>query len=268
MLRVNYFNVERAMKSYRKPFAFLMMTFILVAATPAWGQWMAQEDDSKGYWGIEARFGAYDLGEIDSESFAGGVKPFREVFGYDQRFMFQISAERYLWRGFGTIGLQGTLGHMELKGKGVITQDDGSFEKAAGEPVKFSIMPFKLHVVYRASFIEEKWGVPLIPYVKGGLNYYLWWILNNRDRIARYSGATGGRAKGLGGTFGLEGTVGLAFSLDWIDPASARTFELEIGVKNTYLFAEYGYAWMTDFNAGKSFDLSDDYFMAGLMFEF
>jgi hypothetical protein len=268
MFRVNHTNVERMMIRFRKPFSFLTMAFILFSVSPVGAQWMALEDDPKGYWAVEARFGAYDLGEIDGESFAGGVKPFREVFGYSQRFMFQMSVERYLWRGFGTIGLQATFGHLVLKGKGVITQDDGTYEKASGEPVEFNVLPFKLHFVYRASFIEEKWGVPLVPYIKGGFNYYMWWILNNRDNIARYRGSTGGKAKGLGGTFGMEGMVGLAFSLDWIDPASARTFELEIGVKNTYLFAEYGYAWMNDFTAGNSFDLSDDYFMAGLMFEF
>jgi len=239
----------------------------ILSSALAWAQWIANEEDPKGYWGVEMRFGAYDLEDIDGENFQDGIKPFQEVFGHDQQFMFQLSVERYLWRGFGTVGLQASFGHMLVKGKGVITRDDG-YEPAPAEPVEFNVMPFKLHAVYRASFIEEKWGVPLIPYVKAGLNYYLWWVMDNRDKIARSTDSDGHRAIGIGGTFGLEAMVGLAFSLDWIDPGSARSFQLEIGIKNTYLFFEYGYAWMTDFNAGNSFDLSDDYFMGGLMFEF
>jgi len=229
-------------------------------------QWMADQDDPKGYWGFEARFGAYDFGEMDKEPRLSTVKPFQRVFGGRQRFMFQLGVERYLWRDFGTIGLQASLGHTQAKGHGVITQDDGSLIPAPAEPVKFNVMPFKLHAVYRASFIDDKWGVPLVPYVKFGLDYYLWWILNNRNHIARTS--NGGRARGYGGTFGLEVLGGLALSLDWIDPASARSFQLEIGIRNTLIFFEYGYAWVNDFKSRKSFDLSDDYFMAGMMLEF
>ena len=106
--------------------------------------------------------------------------------------------------------------------------------------------------------LRPVYDFPLYPYIAGGIDYYPWWV---RD---------GGSTTENGGTFGLHGTVGLMFSLNWLDPSSSKKMK-ENGVVNTCLFVGYKFEKINDFWREKSFDLSNkmkNNFEFGIVFEF
>jgi hypothetical protein len=48
----------------------------------------------------------------------------------------------------------------------------------------------------------------------------------------------------------------------------AQTFDVEMGVNTTLLFAEYVFSWIDDFGSKKSWDLGSRTFLVGIAFEF
>jgi hypothetical protein len=73
--------------------------------------------------------------------------------------------------------------------------------------------------------------------------------------------------RGAGGKFGYGGTAGLSLLLDVLEPRLARDFEVDVGVKHSYLFAEFTYADVNDFWQ-PGLDLSSQHWMFGLAFDF
>ncbi|RJO67339.1 MAG: hypothetical protein C4523_09850 [Myxococcales bacterium] len=247
----------------------LFAALFLFAASPA----MAQQDEtvvasgggptaSPKAWTAHLAFGFYKLRYIDSE-FSGGESPASDVFGDKVRFMFQLGMERFLYQGYGTVGLEAALGYWQTYGKGLYVTGGQSADTTV-----FNLIPLKLSAVYRYVDTWEKYGVPLVPYAKLGLDYYIWWILNQNGDVASYENADGGASQGFGGTFGFHVSYGLQICLDFIDRKLANEFDQDFGVNNTYIYAEGTFAKVNDFWSGSSFDLSDHSFLAGLLFEF
>ncbi len=212
-------------------------------------------------WTFHAGFGAYKLRYIDDEFDTSS--PSKDIFGDKLNFTFQLGLERFLWQGFGTVGIEAAFGYFQAKGKGLFP--DGT---KSSDTTKFNMMPFKLSGVYRFSNVWEDYGVPLVPYAKLGLDYHIWWITDQGGSVSSYEKAGGGEAKGYGGTFGFHVSYGLQFCLDIIDRRLANEFDHDVGVNNTYLYAEGTFAKINDFWIGDSFDLSDHHFLVGLLFEF
>lgn len=212
-------------------------------------------------WTVSAQFGAYRLSEIDDEF--SGTGPAEQIFGKKRRFFFLLGAERFFWQDFGTVGLEAQIGYWQTYGKGLYRDGGGSSDTTV-----FNMIPMKLSAVYRFSAAWDKWGVPLVPFAKLGINYHIWWILEQGGDIASYTSPSGSSKSGYGGTFGFHVAYGLQFALDVLDKRLARNFDQEVGVNTTYLFFEGTYAKVNDFFAGSSFDLSDHYWMGGILFEF
>jgi hypothetical protein len=107
-----------------------------------------------------------------------------------------------------------------------------------------------------------------VPYVKAGLTCSVWWITNAKGEIANTYDLDNVGRTAHGSTFGFHAAGGLQIHLDWISETMAAEFDNEAGVNNSYLFFEYGYHGVNDFGSKTSFDLGDDTFSAGMMFEF
>jgi hypothetical protein len=54
---------------------------------------------------------------------------------------------------------------------------------------------------------------------------------------------------------------------DFLDEEAAGRLETEVGIANTYLFAEYTRSWASNFGTQGHFDVGGGTFMFGLMME-
>jgi hypothetical protein len=121
-------------------------------------------------------------------------------------------------------------------------------------------------LIYRLDEAAEHWKIPLVPYVKIGLNYTFWTVTNGDGNVPSYSGAGGGR--GQGGTMGWQAAVGLSLQLDFLDSGGSRTFDTESGVNHTYAFFELDHVDGSGLYRNDALRVGDDTWFAGLMFEF
>ena len=100
--------------------------------------------------------------------------------------------------------------------------------------------------------LADKVGIPVVPFVKAGLNWYLWWV-HKGGSVPSENGE-----KASGGTPGWQFSTGAMFRLDDLDRISARTFDNEAGVNHSYLFAEILWAVVDRFGDNSYLNLSTD----------
>jgi hypothetical protein len=206
---------------------------------------------------MEFRLGTY-LPDIDSE-FSGDVKPFDTVFGNESAWTYGLEVDAQFWQKFGSLGIFGITSYGYLDGKGI---ESGS-GTASSDETTLSVLPLVGGVVYRFDVLAVKWNIPFVFTFKGGLDYTVWWIRDGVEDISDPDGL----AQGYGGTFGLFGAAGLHLLLDVFEPHTAKVFDNDLGVNNSYLFLEYAYYWVNDFGSDSSFDLSHGGLFFGLAFE-
>jgi hypothetical protein len=177
------------------------------------------------YGAFEIKFGPYRPNVDDEPGLAGS--PYASTFGSNES-MFLTSLEldwqfaRVLDISF---GVGGSFGFMQEYARSQTVSGLKSNDFTV-----LNVMPFTLLGVIRIDALADELGVPLVPYFKGGLNWYLWWILG------------AGETREKGGTPGWQIQPGLALRLDGFDEMSARTFDNETGVNHSFIFFEYVYA--------------------------
>ncbi|HOC99200.1 MAG TPA: MXAN_2562 family outer membrane beta-barrel protein [Myxococcota bacterium] len=211
---------------------------------------------------LEAKFSPYRPA-IDSEF--GNATPFKDVFGGGQFLMTQVEFEYEIWNKVGIIGIGAVLGYSRLVGTGInpVTLEEATDKTA------MNVMPLAIHMLYKFDYLAQRYKVPLVPHVKAGFDYWIWWIENGTGDVASVPGSSEGSVrKGYGGTWGGHVSLGIAFLLDFIAPSMAQTFDVDVGVNNSYLFFEYTWAWINDFGVGNSMNLSAGMFVGGIAFEF
>lgn len=217
---------------------------------------------------IEIKFGPYTPGIDDGE----GTGAYEKIFGGDSMIMARFEYDYQFWQGFGTLAVGFELGYGSVTGKGVMT---GS-EDATADETDLNIVPIAVSLVYHFDVLANRWDIPLVPFVKVGLDYNIWWVNNgvgDTSEAVIYntpgdptSGGT--KFEGAGDTWGWHVAVGLKLRLDGMAPKTAQTFDNEVGVNHSYLFAELLYADISDFGSDKSWQLGDLTGLFGLAFEF
>ena len=236
-------------------FLLLTMTLSLLALPLT-----ASADESAQTSAMELRFGTYQPA-IDSE-FSGDVSPYEDIFGDESAWLFGAEYDAQLWHGFGSLGLFGSAAWGFVSGKGVAPEGAETSDETT-----LSLVPLVFGAVYRFDVLADRYNIPFVLTGKLGLDYTVWWIRDGVDEITEYSTGNGGTLPGNGGTFGLHWAVGLHILLDFFEPHTAKIFDNEMGVNNSYLFAEYVGYWVNDFGASDSFDLSHSGVVFGLAFE-
>ena len=209
-------------------------------------------------WAIELRFQPY-LPEVDSE-FPGAEKPpFQQYFGNGHKVMFQLELDYQFTHAFGSAAVGAQIGWYTKSAKAKTVNGDDS-----GDDTTFTLLPVAVQLVYRLDEAALRWNIPLVPYVKAGLSYSMWRITDANGNVAR---GTGGQL-GKGGTPGWQAAAGIAFLLDFIDPASARALDSDTGVNHTYVFAEVARYEASGLGRKKALKVGDSTWIVGLMFEF
>lgn len=205
------------------------------------------------------RWGAFELAvgqyrpDIDSEFTTR--KPFAEAFGTKRGWMFRAGVAKALYTGYGALELGFGAGFYRRGGFGTLERDG----TVSGDETTFNLIPLTLALTYRADFIFEQLRVPLVPYVRAGLERYQWWITGGNDDTSKDGATNGWSAAG-----------GLCLALDFFDPDLARELDAESGVNHTYLFVEVKKTFIDDFGSNSSWNLSDEKLslFGGLMFVF
>jgi hypothetical protein len=210
---------------------------------------------------FQTRFGFYRPA-IDSEADLTG-EPFREIFGGSSRFLFELGLDWEFFRFFGPISAGGSVGFVQYLGKALT----GSGAKSSDTNV-LNLLPLRLNVSYAFDGLWTWWGLPFLPYVSAGIDYYIWWVLDGVGDVARFEDADGNTSKARGGIFGGHFSAGMKILLDALDREAAGNLQAQTGIINSYLFVEYAMSWIDSFGSGSHMNLGDSTVMFGLMMEF
>jgi hypothetical protein len=179
-------------------------------------------------------------------------RPYEETFGSSRHLMTGGEIDRQILHKGGTlaVGLGGGYYHVSA----AALSADGVTR--SGDETSLRLFPLSASLVYRADIWHERSGVPLIPYVKAGLDCGLWSISDTSK-----SSSTDGV------TWGWHAAAGLAVTLDLVDPDATRTLDQETGVNQTALFFEFGRFALDGFGAANALRVGDTTWVAGLMLE-
>ena len=191
------------------------------------------------------------------------TSPYHDIFGREEMIMVGAHLDYQLFQEYGSVAIGGGARFGFVDGQAL---DSGG--SPTGDTTTLYTIPLTLSVTYRFDMPVVYWDIPLVPYVKAGLTATLWWITNGKGEVANAYDLEGVGRVAQGSTFGFHAGGGLQIHLDWISESMAAEFDNEVGVNNSYIFFEYAYHGVNDFGSRTSFDLGDDTFSAGLMFEF
>jgi hypothetical protein len=209
---------------------------------------------------LEFRLGPYEP-SIDHE-FSEGNGVWSQFGSAGKDVMFNWELDLQLFHAFGSLAVAGVIGYYSntfpamVEDKGVVTGEE------SGSDTGITLLPLGLLGVYRFDWPMIQWGVPLVPFVKFGVNYNLWWLEIDGET------STWKGKEGKGGTWGWQFNAGAAFLLDVLDKTAAKTMDEEIGINHTYLFFEFAHVQADGFGSDKALNVGDTTWQAGIAFEF
>jgi hypothetical protein len=263
---------------------------------------------------LEIKFAPY-IPAIDSSPGLTGT-PFSDTFGdpadprgaAPSRFLLtQLEFDWQLWNRFGSLGVGLSAGYFRKTARQFALFNDrqpcavgGSIGEPrtytlpgmkaplkpeeveqcfSGDENSLNVFPISLLAVYRFDVLDRRYRIPLIPYMKAGLAYYVWWMGTSSEITT-----SADDRKAAGGTFGFVLHPGLAVNLGFFDREAGGVMDRELGLNRVSLFVEMHYAVINNFGSPAektvevrpmvfeprptTLDLSDLTFNAGLAFEF
>lgn len=250
--------------------ALLALALLHAAPAHALGEPILEDEEtgefaSPRWFFFEVKLGPYTP-NIDAE-FDGAASPFDDLFDGGMGLMVKGELDVSFWRPFGTFAVGGVVGWYGNSANNFEdTTTSGSVadtsKRTAGEST-LTLIPLSLLLIYRADFLWDRWGIPLIPYAKFGINYTIWWINKGDGSVA-----TAGGQDAKGGTFGWQFNGGALFCLDVLEPSAAKTMDVELGINHTFLFFEFIHFSADGFGSDTALRVGDTTFQGGLAFEF
>ncbi len=241
------------------PFALVGMESSAFAQERALLSHEHKDYSSPQHFAFELRFAPYSP-QVDNEPALNGKTPYKDVFGTTPRL--EIAAE-FDWQAL-------RIPHVGSLGPGIsagITTMTALAQKAngtglSGENTTLTIYPFYLVAVFRADVFSKDFGIPLVPYAKGGLGYALWRASNDLGT------SKADNVTGKGHTFGTNFAAGLMLDLNALDRRSSRQLDQATGINSTYLFAEVMIAALNGLGQSDALHVGTNTWAAGLAFEF
>jgi hypothetical protein len=241
-------------------------------------------------WQVGIRVGPYtpDIDLQFDQNAATGLGPYAQMFGTyysddgtgvpvrHQQHVYQIlpmlDVDRIVWRGFGQVGVGGSLGYMQKSAYAYASgssEDDGEMRLRSADKNTFRLIPLAATVTYRLTYADERWGIPVIPYVRAGLAYYMWWIKGPSGSIAKSCDETNPSScdKAYGGTPGVQASAGLAVRAERVDAAAARSMR-NSGIQHAGFYGEVFWGRVDGFGSSSKLWVGDTTWFAGANFEF
>jgi hypothetical protein len=228
-------------------------------------------------WHAGLRLGPYVPGidaQLDMPA-PGSAGPYEQMFG-GYKVLPMLDIERFLWRGFGQAGIGISIGYMSKTAKawqaGSTASQGDLRPRAEGDENKFRLFPISINAIYRFTYLDDEFGVPLVPYAKIGGAYYVWWIVAPNGDFATACKDGGGamgcaQTTAAGATIGFVGTIGLSIRAERIDESAARSMR-ESGIEHAGFYGEYSVGKVDGFGSDKKLSVGDSTWFAGVDFEF
>ena len=233
-------------------------------------------DPARVNWHAGVRLGPY-VPQIDAQlnmpsgQYAG---PYEQMFG-GWSIMPMVDVERFFLHRFGQLGAGISLGYLSKKAhawKAGSDPSDPDRPRADGDSNSFKLIPIQLSAVYRLTYLDDEWGIPLVPYGKIGVGYYVWWVTAPNGDFAQAC-TDGSMTDGCqmttaaGASLGVIGTVGLAIRAERVDAAAARSMR-DSGIEHAGFYGEYSVGRVDGFGSSKKLSVGDNTWFAGIDFEF
>jgi hypothetical protein len=215
---------------------------ILTAKTPT----------SERGWNVELRFGPYRP-NVDSEFADRGqsARPYEEIFSNSRHLMTQLEIDHHLSHRGGTWAAGVGVGYFKVSAA-ALTEN---LLARSGDQTGLRLIPLSAVLVYRADTLRERWGSPVVPYAKVGLDCTLWQISDTSQ------------ANLDGRTFGWHAAGGVTVDLAPLDREAAGEMDRESGVNQAALFFEVARYALDGFGSGSALHVGDTTWFAGLMLE-
>jgi hypothetical protein len=228
-------------------------------------------------WHVGVRIGPY-VPQIDAQ--LGGPKPgpYEQMFG-GYHILTMLDVDRIVWSGFGQVAVGLSAGYWQK------TAPTFTINSVFSDPMRpratdhntFRLVPTELSATYRFTWLDDNYGVPVVPYVRAGLGYYLWWIsvaghyahACDPSNISKAMSFCNGMNddKALGATAGVQGAIGLAIRAERIDAATAMSMQ-QSGIQHAGIYAELSDARIHGFGSDTKLSVGDLTWFAGVDFEF
>ena len=238
-------------------------------------------------WMFGFKLGPY-LPDIDDslDTAAGMEGPYQRLFGDSNSLMFDLELDRYFSWPLGQLGVTASLGYTSKGAKAFATERDADGNIIVqvdmnGDPVRsnestvFRLLPTTIGAVYRYTDLDDRFGVPFVPYARASLAYYIWWITAPGGSVAEVPTADcpdltedcdGNKARGA--SLGLQLSLGLSIRAERIDEHSAASMQSEMGIEHAGFYAELQYAKVDGFGSDKKLAVGDFTWFGGINFEF
>ncbi len=230
--------------------------------------------DDQPRWHAGLRLGPY-LPAIDDQA-GGDPGPFEEMFG-GSGLMPVIDVDWFFLRRFGQLGVGGSVGFYGKSAKAFTAGSmpgDPDRERADGDETSFRLLPLAATLVYRFTYLDDRLGIPLVPYARAGLSYYVWWVGAPDGTVAEdypmgcTPGAAGCEAnKARGASAGYQGSIGLALRAERIDGDAARSMR-DSGLFHAGFYGELQLANVDGFGKDSKLSVGDTTWFVGADFEF
>jgi len=201
---------------------------------------------------------------VDDE-FSGSTKPFENFFQDGKGLMTEIELDYQFLHAIGSLGVGLGLGYFRTSADTCASSEDGlcvDGTRQEGNSSRFSVTPLRALLVYRFDYAFREASIPLVPFIKLGLNYNFWRVKTAAGDVAI------GDSKGEGGTAGWQINLGVSMPLDFLEPDSARTLDSDYGVNHTHLFFEWSRSAANGFGAKDRLNVGGNSFTGGLNIEF
>ncbi len=263
---------------------------------PEFGSKYNGKTESPQWFMLEIKFTPYTPHIDQSAGLRAGATPFADLFnareynetgqlintGQQPGYRLLTSIEfdvQFLRRPWGNFGVGLTTGFYRRTTHAFVINPDGSGCTLAtcsrsGDESGLNILPLSALFIYRLDLLANRYHIPIVPYFKVGLAYYVWWmndgngILSASKKPSYQPGSTIQPQEAKGGSFGFVLHPGIAIQLDFLERKVAHTMDMELGINHSYLFVELNYANVNGFGAANKLNLSDTMVNTGLAFEF
>jgi hypothetical protein len=255
-------------------------------AQPYWDELNeAVEEDSRiSHWNFEVKIGPY-FPDVDSE-FDSGEGPFKEMFGTSANLMTVLVLDRFFLFPSGQLGVSASMGFNKQYAQAfalddmgnVLRNGDGTAERSSGDRTKFRLFPTSIGAVYRFTRLDEEFNIPVIPYGRASLAYYLWYFSDPSGEVSEAptdscmdpgapgSTCTGNRARG--GTLGYQASIGIAVRAERLDPTAEVSLRTQMGIEHAGFFVELQAAQVDGFGSDTKLSVGDTTWFGGINFEF
>jgi hypothetical protein len=255
------------------------------AQTPAyWDQDTPADSEDTGLieatWIVGIKVGPY-VPQIDAQFQAqtgSTARPYHTMFG-GYNIMPMLEVDRVLLHDNGQLTAGIALGYLSKTANAYVMgvfSNTPDPQRSPGDSNSFRMIPVQLTMSYRLTQLDDRWGIPIVPYVRGGVAYYPWWI-TAPDGNFSYVGNGNcypdtpthmcTRERAVGGSAGIVGAIGIAIRAERIDPDTVQGMH-DSGIAHAGFYGELQSGWVDSFGDSHRFSLGDTTFFGGVNFEF